>query len=98
MVELDFTQFLNRYMPEQGRGLPSDSELRIPNMDKAALLGNRGNAVCKELVRPALFSRLGSMFILFVRPVSGRERDLRLLSSRKSFNGEEYEPYLWQRR
>ena len=53
MVELDFDQFLDRYMPVRGHGLPSESELEIPDMNKTALLGNKEDGVCEELVRLA---------------------------------------------
>lgn len=55
MVELDFREFLDRYMPldSEDHELPSESDLKIPDMNKTVLLGNTENAVCEELVRLA---------------------------------------------
>lgn len=92
MVELDFDQFLDRYMPVRGHGLPSESELEIPDMNKTALLGNKEDGVCEELVRLAGSARFRSTLILLVRPVQGCERHLRCLSSWRPFNCEKHEP------
>lgn len=64
MIELELSTFMDVYMPAGKHELPSEADLKIPDMDKTDLLGNREDPVCEQLVRLGHSSRYGSVLII----------------------------------